>query len=241
MRRALNSSVCLRVVSMALLLGFFIAAIGGCASRREGIEGVSGKDADNLNAGRGKFDSSEDPPFTAETHYAAGRLAETQMALGGAIEQYKAALKIDAGHQKSLYRLGIVQTQLKQYPAAIETWKRYIKSTNDSPTALSNLGFCYELSGDLEDAEATYQHGIELDSKSTACRVNYGLMLARKNRISAATMQLSAVLSEAEVHYNLASVLEQQGRKEEAKAEYAKAIAADPSMRDARMRLADLK
>jgi Tfp pilus assembly protein PilF len=49
------------------------------------------------------------------------------------------------------------------------------------------------------------------------------------------------VLSPAEVHYNLGSIYEQQGRADDAKAEYHKALEADPSLKDARVRLSQMK
>jgi tetratricopeptide (TPR) repeat protein len=70
--------------------------------------------------------------------------------------------------------------------------------------------------------------------------VNYGLMLARMNRINEAITHLGAILSPAEVHYNIGSVYEQTGRTQEAKAEYEKAISMDPGLKDARIRLARL-
>ena len=54
--------------------------------------------------------------------------------------------------------------------------------------------------------------------------MNYGLWLARKDRVDEARAQMSAVLKPAEVHYNIASVLEMQGNKPAAKVEFAKAL-----------------
>ena len=70
--------------------------------------------------------------------------------------------------------------------------------------------------------------------------MNYGLMLARQGRFSEASTQLGAVLTAAEVHYDLASVMESQGKTADAKAEYLKALQSDPRMDDARARLAAL-
>ena len=50
----------------------------------------------------------------------------------------------------------------------------------------------------------------------------------------------SVRLSPAEVQYNLGSICEQQGKRIEAKAYYEKALALDPKLRDARIRLAIL-
>jgi len=56
-----------------------------------------------------------------------------------------------------------------------------------------------------------------------------------------ATEQFSAVLKPAEVHYNLGSVFEQQGKPDLARAEYHKALILDPTLHDAKERLAALK
>jgi Tfp pilus assembly protein PilF len=86
-------------------------------------------------------------------------------------------------------------------------------------------------------AEHNYKLGIQKDPTNPSCRVNYGLMLARHGRIGEATIQLQAVLSPAEVHYNLASVYELQNRKEMALIEYKQALAVDPKFDDARAKI----
>jgi Flp pilus assembly protein TadD len=48
------------------------------------------------------------------------------------------------------------------------------------------------------------------------------------------------VLTDAEIHYNLAGIYAQDGRKLEAKAEYQQALASDPTMIDAKARLSEL-
>ncbi len=198
---------------------------------------VSGAEADRLASEQSRFEKSKEPPMTADTHFAAGQLAESQGAFAQAIEQYKEALKLNPKHLQALYRTGIVYAQVKQYPEAIETWKKYVKATHESAFGYSNLGFCHELAGQPEDAERAYQRGIEKDSANAPCRINYGLMLARRDRMNEAERQLQAALSPAEVHYNLASVFESKGRKEQARQEYQKAIQLDPKFQDAQARL----
>lgn len=62
-------------------------------------------------------------------------------------------------------------------------------------------------------------------------------MLARHNRFNEATLNLQVVLTPAEVHYNLGSVLESLGRPDQAKIEYRKAIENDPRLQEAQARL----
>jgi tetratricopeptide (TPR) repeat protein len=220
-----------------------ILIFAGCGDKNTtgSITGVSPDDARQLNGERSAFETSEDPPIRAKTYYAAGLVAESHNDFAKAAAQYNQALKLAPENRAALYRLGVCQSHLKKYPEAIATWKKYLEATQNDPSAYSNLGFCHELAGELDQAEQAYREGIDKDPKSVPCRTNYGLMLARIGRTSEATLQLQAVLSEAEVHYNLGSVLEMQGRHEGAKQEYRKALELDPELADAQLRLSALE
>jgi Tfp pilus assembly protein PilF len=215
-----------------LLIGVLAAAatFTGCA--KDQPHGTPPPDA--------VFEKIKDPPISAQTHFAAGQLAESRGDFELAIRQYRDALSLDKNHAPSLYRLGCVYAQQKRFAESIDSWKRYIAATENSATGYSNLAFAEELAGDPNAAEADYQRGIAKDPKNQPCRVNYGLMLARRGRIGEATLQLQAVLSPAQVHYNLATVHELQHRKDLARIEYQKAIALDPNFADARTRMASL-
>jgi superkiller protein 3 len=224
--------------------GMFISGVllvGGCSTDKTGApQAASGKQAAEIAASRSEFEKSEDPPLRAETRFAAGQLNETQGAMPLAIEQYEAALQINPKYTPALFRLGFIYSQTKQYAKAIDAWNRYIVATDNSAVGYSNLGFCQELSGDAESAEKSFQAGIDRDVSNQACRVNYGLLLTRQGRIDEAKAQFGAVLSPAEAHYNIASVYQQQGKKEAARAEYQEAIKTDPNFVDAQTRLAEL-
>jgi tetratricopeptide (TPR) repeat protein len=192
-------------------------------------------------APRDKFEASDDPPLQANTYFAAGQVAESQGNFDSAIAQYKEALQRDPNHRDAQFRLAGAYTQRGLYEQAIPAWQHYLKLTNNSSAAYNNLALCYELAGKPAEAEQTYRAGIEKDPANASCRTNYGLMLARTDRLDESMEQLSKVLAPAEVHYNLGSVMEQKGKKEEAKAYYRKALELDPKLADARSRLAKLK
>jgi tetratricopeptide (TPR) repeat protein len=237
MRLSIATAVC----GCGVLLGGALL-INGCAGDKNGSANApGGKDLQEINAKRSDFESANDPPLTAETHFAAGQLNETQGNAALAIEQYEAALKLNPKYIPALYRMAFVYSQSRDFPKAIETWTRYIDVTNHSAIGYSNLGYCQELSGDADTAELSYQAGIEHDASSQACRVNYGLMLTRQGRIEEAKAQFGAVLSPAEAHYNIASVLQQQGKKDAARAEFIEALKTDPKLADAQTRLAELE
>jgi tetratricopeptide (TPR) repeat protein len=247
-----RTKLLLSMLSMLFLLLCF-AMIGGCHNKNDPnnpdktSRSKSKADQKLEQAQReahqkpDKFETSEDPPLNADTHFAAGQLNESQGNFDRAIAQYQQALKLDPNHKAALFHLGACYTQAQRYNEAIATWQRYLKATNYSPAAYNNLALCYEQAGKLEEAEKTYKAGIEKDPADGTCRVNYGLMLARHGRIDDATAQLQTVCSPAEVQYNLGSVFEQQGNRVEARKRYQKALELDPRLMDARSRLAALK
>ncbi|HEX4053467.1 MAG TPA: tetratricopeptide repeat protein [Tepidisphaeraceae bacterium] len=220
-----------KAITFACLASFLCA----CSSHNN-----SATQAQRLNQDPANLPLAKDPPLKANTRFAAGQLDESQGKVDAAIHQYNAALEIDSTHLPSLYRLGVIYAEQKNYDKSIEIWHQYLTVSNNAPEGYGNLGYCYELAGNPKLAEATYQKGIEKDANNAGCRTNYGLMLARKGRIQEAVRMWNPVLTQAEIHYNLASIYLQGGRKQEAKAEYQHALNLDPTMIDARARLSDL-
>ena len=223
--------------SIVLLAAMLLLA--GCHAPKDSA--AANADHRKISPDDVKFETTEDPPLKAKTHFAAGQLAESQGDYKTAIEQYWTAVKIDGKYKDALFRLGIVYCHLQHYPDAIVAWKEYLKATGGDATGYSNLGFCHELAGQQAKAEESYRKGIAKDPTNNPCRVNYGLMLARENRLAEATLQLQVVLTPAEIHYNFASIYEHEGRMNQARVEYRKALDADPSFADAEIRLSMLK
>jgi tetratricopeptide (TPR) repeat protein len=224
-----------------------LAIVGGCASKEKKAKA---EEADKTKMAEAqqevrqhpdKFESSDDPPINADTHFAAGQLQEAQGDLKGAIKQYQTALKLNPNHKNALFRMGLAYTSLKDFPNAINTWRRYLKATDNSALAYNNLALCYEQNGQPTDAEQAFKAGIARNPDEAIVRINYGLMLARHGRMQEATAQLATALTPAEVQYDLGSVLEEQGKTQEAKACYRKALELDPNLSDAKTRLATLK
>jgi tetratricopeptide (TPR) repeat protein len=225
--------------SVALVAAFFVGLAGGCGAAPSGRQAgaASAADAQAQLAPRDEFEAGKPIPITADTHFAAGQFAESQGNLTMAMDQYKKALTLSPKHRDSLFRTGIVLVKQRKFNSAIETWNKYVEATGGDATAYGNLGFAYELAGRTSDAENTYLKGVRKDPSNAVCRVNYGLMLARKERFNEAILQLQTVLTQAEVHYNIASIYESLGRKEQAKLEYKKAIDLSPSLMEAQARL----
>jgi tetratricopeptide (TPR) repeat protein len=182
-----------------------------------------------------------DAPLTANTRFAAGQVAEARGDWPEAIKQYEASCKLDPTAPLPLLHLALIYSEKGDFDRAIPAWHRYIKATNDDAAGYVNLGYTLELARRLPEAEAAYKTAITKQPTNETARVNYGLMLTRAGRLSEAVAQLQTVLTPAEVHYDLASVFESEGKKPAAKAEYQKALDLDPDMSDAKVRIAALE
>lgn len=215
------------------------ALLGGCADNEK--DAVPRHPSALPIGGDATFEQSREPDLNANTYFAAGQLAESQQRFPEAINQYRQAIELDPRHLPALYRLAMLHTRLGQHDPALATWERYIRATDDPATGYSNLGYACEIAGRREEAESAYRRAIAIDPQNQPARVNYGLMLARRGDFPSATEHLSAVLTPAQVHYNLGSVHELQKRPAEARLEYRLALELDPALMAARKRLAALE
>lgn len=217
----------------------FILAAALCLLALAGCQRSSGE-SNNVSPLAREGESSEfdaaSTPIKPDTHLAAGRLAESRGDLRGAAYQYRQVLKKLPDDPEALYRLGVVLSRAGD-AQAVDTWKRYVSVTRNSAEAWGNLGLCYEMLGEPRLAEEAYQKGIARDSKSAACRVNYGMFLAARGDYATAATHFEKALPPAQGWYNIGSVCEQQGKNEAAIAAYQKALELDPQMVVAQRRL----
>src|SRR5258706_737565 len=119
-----------------------------------------------------KFESMKDPPIKAQTYFAAGQLAESQGQLAEALDQYNKALAIKPDYLDPLYRTGLVFTQQKDYPHAVESWNKYIAATGGSASAYNNLALCQELAGNPPAPETPYRTGVAKEPATHPCPIN---------------------------------------------------------------------
>jgi tetratricopeptide (TPR) repeat protein len=231
------SKICLRRMQTVLLAALCGAAApgGGCQSGSRSAQRPS-----EPPLAQQKFDLVAEPAINPDTRLAAGQLAESRNDWAMAIKQYEAAMKDRPHDARVMHRLGVAYTVTRQYAKAESVWLRYVQATDKSADAYNNLAQCYEYAGRPQEAEHAYMAAVAADPSSVFARTNFGLMLARQDRLDEARAQMSSVLPPAEVHYNIASVMELKGQKTLARGEYLKALELDPMMSDARKRLAAL-
>ena len=174
----------------------------------------------------------------ANASYAAGVAAEANEDTGAAIGNYKRAINAVPDHVPALRRLATIYTADERYADAIPLWKRLVEVTDGDANAYNDLGYAYDLAGYEDPAEAAYLRGLQTDPSNPRVRTNFGLMLARHGRTNEAVLQLRAAMPLADAYYNVAVVLESQGKKARARREFQHALDTDPDHVEAELHLA---
>jgi Flp pilus assembly protein TadD len=227
----------------ALIFLGLATVMGGCSSggNNHSISGLTPNQANKMSSSHAQITEAKIPQVNNDTRLAAGQLAEAQGNYSAAIAQYQAVLENDPKNLSAQFRLGVIYTQLKHFDDAVTIWQTYLKTSGNCAIGYSNLGFCYELWGKSDKAENAYKAGLAREPDNTVCKNNYALFLARQDRIEEAAKVWRTFLSEAEVHYNIASVYQMTGRRPLARDEYHEALRLNPYLKDAETRLAELQ
>jgi protein O-GlcNAc transferase len=207
----------------ALMVGLFLTATStGCAT----------------NAKQSSSARQQAKLENANASYAAGVAAEAEGDTSAATASYKRALRSVPDHVSSLRRLATLYTADEHYADAIPLWKRLVEATDGDADAYNDLGYAYDLAGYEDPAEAAYLRGLQTDPGNARVRTNFGLMLARHGRTNEAILQLRAAMPLADAYYNVAVVLESQGKKARARREFQRALDTDPDHVEAELHLA---
>lgn len=152
----------------------------------------------------------------------------------------------DAKNALYPYWLGRLSYDGHQYPAAIDDFKRAIELDPEMARAYDNLGLCYYYVNQNDLAIANYQKAIELDKGSGHPSpwpyLNLAITQQFLNRQSDAESNLREALrldpDFAKAHFQLGTVLEDEGKLEPALAELKEAARLEPEYAEPHMAIA---
>jgi len=144
-----------------------------------------------------------------------------------AMDQYREGQR-KAPHQAFLlFELGNVARDAGILPEAETSWRQAVELEPHYAAAWSNLGVAQEMRADLPGAEVSYRRALALKALAPGVQDKYEIELF--------------ALNWAVVHYNLAQLLERQGRWREAREEYGRVLTLEPQNLQARKRWQGLK
>ena len=157
-----------------------------------------------------------------------------------ATAQYEKALTVDPKHLDALLCYAHMQDRLGQLDKAIDLYQRAIKAHPRNPSPANDLGLCYARQAKYEEALVCLTKAIELKPDGELYRNNIATVLVKMDRVDDAVLQIAAVYGEAVARYNVALMLNGQGKREAAIEQFAAAVHAKPDLSQAQEWLAQL-
>jgi tetratricopeptide (TPR) repeat protein len=155
----------------------------------------------------------------------------------GAVADYTRCLELAGGEgQNVLYyrQRGNYLVELGPYERAVADFDAALKQAPDDAASLENRAYSYRQLGELEKAKSDYTQLSRLNPNRVSAYAHLGDIETLNKNFAAAlenyTKLIKLVPTEGRVYQARAANLEHLGRKEEAIADYRKALSLDPTL-----------
>lgn len=233
---------------LGLAGALFALFVAGCASsdrERSQPWGRNLRAVDGGNRGRQRVvdaaianaKDAETPKILPETHFAAGRLFETQGQFEKAVHQYRKAVAVNHHFTEAYHRLGLTLSRTGKHDEAAQALRRAVELQPDRAQLRNDLGFELLLCREWPEAEVQLVHAINLRPDFPRAYVNLGIVQSKRGRFSEALATFRTVLPEADAYYNLGLMYRGQRRLDEAVAAFRHVLAIDPKFTAANKQL----
>ncbi len=212
-----------------LAVGLVLGCLGGCLH----TPAVPGPLTSN--------DSAPDAHQAADIQVAMGRAMEMQGDSSRALTAYQEALKRDPSRGDAALRIAAALDQEGKFAESAEYYRKAEAAQPNSADVACNRGYSLYLQQRWADAEASLRQALARQPDHRRAHNNLGLVLARAGRPDEALAEFRrAGLDEADARANLAFALTLEKDWPEARAQYERALTADPSSSSAKKGLQEL-
>jgi len=176
-------------------------------------------------------------PNSAVAYGDLGSLLENQGKVADAMEQYRAALRIDPSWTNALYNLGMALGKQGQLAEAVELMEQAAKSSPLDEDIHYDLGILLAMQSDWPSAEKQFRDTLKLDINYIKAKYNLAVVLQKRGEIGEAidqlrqTVQLDGTYTRALLR--LGVFLLEQGTLDEAIVYLQRAIQLEPTLAEA--------
>ena len=165
--------------------------------------------------------------------------------IGGALQMFKTATKINPDYAEAHFNLGVIQQQLIQSDSAIISYIKAIELISNYPDAHNNLGIVYLDVNKLDKAIEHFELAISYKKNFAEAHNNLGSCLQKLGQLERSLNSYKIAISiegnYAQAHNNLGILYQKLGRIDAAFESYEKAIFSDPAYAEAHHNLSSLK
>ncbi len=202
-----------KAVSIVLVM-FCIAGCVSSDQKMARMQDVAWKEAPQTTVPDTR--EPEPPKILPETHFAAGRLYESQGLYDKAIMQYRKAAAGNHAYVDAYHRVALLLSMTGQHRQASVAFEKAVQLRPDDPVLRNNLGFELLLLERWADAANEFQRAVQLRPVFARAHINLGIAKSRMGLHQAALASFRNVLPEADAYYNLGLMHRIQGQHRQA-------------------------
>jgi tetratricopeptide (TPR) repeat protein len=193
------------------------------------------------SAGPGKDQVELPPDKTAQVCRATAERLEKAGKDAEAIILYEKARKADPRMKNIYRRLAVLYDRQGDFSKALHEYEEALKLTPHDPDLHNDVGYAYYCRGRWQEAESHLRQAVAVDPQHARAWINLGMTLGQEERYGESLEAFTKAVSPAQAKCNLAFTYTTQGKREEAKEAYRKALQLEPSLAIARAALAKLE
>lgn len=185
--------------------------------------------------------SKEPEHVDADFYLALARHQERAGQHEGAEKQYRKALKLEPYNLSALIGYAHLLDRQNRLDEAIGLYRTACEKHPSEAAVFNDLGLCYARQSKLAESLQALEKAVALQPERKLYRNNIATVLVEFGRLDAALSHLQSVHGPAIAQYNLAFLLHEKGDISAAADHFTSALAADPSLSEARDWLARIE
>ena len=174
------------------------------------------------------------PLGNPDAHYLLGDYYQGRGRHREAIEEFNKAIRIDPRYVRAYNGIAVSLDQMGEHERALEQFQAALLIRPDLDYLYNNMGYSLLLQERYEEAAEAFEKAAEL-SGGKISRIQNNLALARSALGTAAPAEIPGnAKHQALIEFTAANLRLKNGRFEEAREHYSRALALDPDLRGAR-------
>jgi Tfp pilus assembly protein PilF len=178
----------------------------------------------------------------ADVKVAMGRALERQGKLDQALEAYEKAIERDPARADAWWRMAIVYDRQGNFKESEERYRRALAMQPSNAEFYCDYGYSLYLQHRYSEAEGNLTRALSLNGRLPRAHNNLALVLCRTDRLEPGLAEFNlGGNAPAQAHVNAAFALTLDGRWDEAREQYERALAIDPACEPARIGLGNVQ
>lgn len=200
----------------------------------QGVADVAGTKNDPISLG---FDSG---PATPALYVSMAQMADQGGNSSHARSMYQKALSIDSKNLDALLGMARLEDREGNLEPALQLYQQAVTYHPEDARALNDLALCHARCGQMQESLQLLTKAVQMKPDKALYRNNIAKVLIELNQFEPAMGHLMAVNEPAVANYNMAALLHERGRTNEAIPFLQNAVAIKPNMPEANKLLANL-